>query len=71
MSVSGPSSMATSLSLADQTARERHGGRSVTGEVFSSLDLSPNAVDDWTTRNVEWTVMDFDLGRDDDDGLNL
>lgn len=45
-------------------------------QYFSSLDLSQNAVDDWTTRNVEWTVMEWrdlgsDRGRDDDDGLGL
>jgi Domain of unknown function (DUF3846) len=46
---------------------------------FSSLQLSRNAVDDWTTREVGWRVAEWDLGRprtdrpnvDRDDGFGL
>src|SRR6266576_3151170 len=42
-------------------------------EHFSSLDLSGNAVDDWTVRNVQWRVTDWpDMDRNrGDDGYGL
>jgi hypothetical protein len=40
-------------------------------DYFSSLQLSPNAVADWDTRDVTWRVTTWDFDRDDigrDDG---
>jgi hypothetical protein len=36
-------------------------------DYFSSLHLDPNAVADWTVRNVEWRVTDWDQGQGRDD----
>jgi hypothetical protein len=41
-------------------------------DYFSMLELSPNAVADWDTREVNWRVTSWDLDRDrGDDGYGL
>jgi hypothetical protein len=40
-------------------------------DYFSSLQLAPNAVDDWTTRDIRVIVTDWDLDDDGDYGLGL